>query len=513
MLQIPYCQLLISMGHKILYISPHNLLEDGKDIITINPTGKYEAFQLKNGDITLPSWRNIEGEIRDLLTVPIQHSKITKGKSHISTLVVNGQIKDPVRTRIKALNDSNWGQQKKTKLETQTNNELIIDFKKYYGDFFPSEPQNFNLFLELYLTNGREMFPKEKYSEFIISVLELSSEKSKKTEIMARISSAVIFTSYILTPWNRSKNHIAEIEAWVCLTSLIIAAAEKFSIGHTQIAPTLELIEHAIESSFTNLMDELEQRQNLAEGDYATDTLVYGGRVAIVMGYLSAIYLYFHLKDGSCENEIAKRLNELKNKFSNDMKFIGEFTTPFFLAHLWHCEHQPKDDGIKQLSEIMKTLTDEVNCPQPYGWPNPYYSFEESTRIIHGLLLEDKDTENFIGKSYTLESIVLTLARRGHKNLLAQAWPDISHIQFVEFIPNSKWEFCVWRAHKGELKSRFPEKTQSWNELVKLSNQGDTSLLPNLLIQKPHLLLLQLLVFPHRISPRTTGFLDSLITK
>src|SRR5664280_2859060 len=91
---LPFCQLLLSKGYKLLYISPHGLLEQGKDVIALNKNNKPEAFQLKNGNVTLGEWRNIKGEIDELVTIPIQHPSVSEKSNYKSWLVTNGEIKD-----------------------------------------------------------------------------------------------------------------------------------------------------------------------------------------------------------------------------------------------------------------------------------------------------------------------------------------------------------------------------------------------------------------------------------
>ena len=110
---IPFCQLLVSNGYTLLYVSPHGMLEEGKDIIALNQKGEPEAFQLKNGDITLAQWRSIQGEINELVALPIQHASVSEKSQFKSWLVTNGEVKDPVRTQIVTQNRNNWGQKEK----------------------------------------------------------------------------------------------------------------------------------------------------------------------------------------------------------------------------------------------------------------------------------------------------------------------------------------------------------------------------------------------------------------
>lgn len=61
-------------------------MEQGKDIITIDKSGNYCAYQLKTGNIDLPKWREIRPEIEELIQLPIIHPSIVKGKVKLPSL-------------------------------------------------------------------------------------------------------------------------------------------------------------------------------------------------------------------------------------------------------------------------------------------------------------------------------------------------------------------------------------------------------------------------------------------
>ncbi len=105
--QLPFCQILLKKGHNILYVSKHRPLEQGKDIISVDNNGKKIAYQLKTGNIGISYWRRIQGEIVDLVSLPVKHPSIGKKVNHNSFLVTNGEISDEVRTRISDFNDDN----------------------------------------------------------------------------------------------------------------------------------------------------------------------------------------------------------------------------------------------------------------------------------------------------------------------------------------------------------------------------------------------------------------------
>src|SRR5437899_6293013 len=72
--QLPFCQVLAASGETILYTSAHGPFEKGKDIIARTSSGEIRAYQLKCGDIGLSEWREIHGEINNLVELAIEHS-------------------------------------------------------------------------------------------------------------------------------------------------------------------------------------------------------------------------------------------------------------------------------------------------------------------------------------------------------------------------------------------------------------------------------------------------------
>ena len=86
--QTPFCQVLMHKGQRVLYLSSHRPMEQGKDIITQDVNGDYNAYQLKTGDIDLRKWRDIRGEIEELIQLPIVHPCVNKNTRHRSFLVL-----------------------------------------------------------------------------------------------------------------------------------------------------------------------------------------------------------------------------------------------------------------------------------------------------------------------------------------------------------------------------------------------------------------------------------------
>ncbi|HEC91516.1 MAG TPA: hypothetical protein ENI51_00740 [Candidatus Atribacteria bacterium] len=165
--QTAFCQVLLHKGHKIIYVSSHRSMEQGKDIVTIDENGDYCAYQLKTGNIDLNKWRNILGEVKELIELPITHPSVDKTKIHKSFLVANGEITDEVRIQIDQMNEDN---QRKGRmysyLDIINGQTLLKEFIDAQGEFIPKDLENFRLFLELFLTDGVDFLPKDNFLVF-----------------------------------------------------------------------------------------------------------------------------------------------------------------------------------------------------------------------------------------------------------------------------------------------------------------------------------------------------------
>ena len=87
-----FSQVLISKRYTIVSKSSHGPGEHGKDLICADLAGRYHAFQLKTGNITLDYWRRIRGEIEELVELPIEHPNVPAATQFTPYLVTNGQI-------------------------------------------------------------------------------------------------------------------------------------------------------------------------------------------------------------------------------------------------------------------------------------------------------------------------------------------------------------------------------------------------------------------------------------
>lgn len=512
-LMLPFCQLLLSKGYKIFYISTHQQQEAGKDVIAQNPLGIIECFQLKDGDVNLPKFTSIKPELEELLNHPIQHASIPNRTTYDSHLVVNGDIKDPVRTRITELNAADWNQTRSTKLKYFDKQQLLADFLKFFGSFLPSNPLEFKDFIEFYVEDGTELFPLEKFSSLLERYLHIDSLDLRPTDHANLISSSVIITHYCLTPWTSKDNYISQIQAWVCLQAYILQTSEKLNLKDQYWKQSFDLIGQEIDELFNKLLIELKDRKHLIEGDWRPDGVVYKARVTIVLGMICSYPLYRRLRGSPLTQSDEADILSICQTHESKMSFWGEAFTPSFLSYFWFNDLQgnPKG-GMERLIVILAALTDPTKSPTPYGFPTPFHSFEESIRLIYGFIKKPQK-EHFIGQSYSLWPILGIFVRRKLRKVLEIAWRKISKTQYFISLPQNNWEFYSWRIKKGNLIQKFPPQTQSWLSLLNEFQEENYDNLPKFILDNPYFGMLLIMIFPHRVTPEIIKLIDLSLGK
>ena len=502
--QIPFCQYLISEKHTIIYISPHGPMEQGKDIISIDKNGIVYAFQLKGGDINLTEWRNIQGEIDDLITIPIQNPSVDVSTPYIPYLVTNGKISDPVRVNIVNKN-CNYKRLGFPELKTIIGPELLQKFKTVHGSFLPLELSDFKVFLELFLSQGNGFLNKELYVNFIESIL--FSKKKKKTDIIRKISSSILMAQYILQPYEKKENHIAIIEGWVIVCSYIFNLVEKFSLKEKDWIQSYEIIINKINDQLEKLKEEFAFKDNYLEGTPLGDGgKIYKARLIIVLGWLSAHELFRKKAENHYETDI--HIYEYIKKFYLEKTWYwGESSTPFFIMmSLLALENNDLRLSNKIITDMILEITFE-NDYEGKGVPNPYITSNEILASSYGISEFEHNPEEFKGSSYHLETLVDILVRKERRDLLEILWKKITFIRKETFLPRLNSDLFLWRCKEGAQATAFYKNPQSWKQLT-LEATEPAMYIPKIINDKLQFMYYFLLCYPQRLNQDTIKCID-----
>jgi hypothetical protein len=460
--QIPFCQLLAREGETIIYISPHGQLEKGKDVISqIGPTVK--TYQMKGGDIGLTEWRDIYGEIVNLVELPVEHPSIGLVVDHEPFLVTNGDIKDSVLEQIRVANVGWKARGFKHALKTITKGQLLSRFEELHGAFLPKEPADFRLFLELLQRPGTYPLEKKDFARLLKDILPFAGARLTNLNLQRALGSAVLLTSYLAQSPDTQQNYWALAELWTMAASYVLCLAEKWQIKAEFWKPSFDLCSLGAERALESLCKECEGRKHFLEGEGITDALFYASRMTILVGALSGLSLRKKLSNMSFAEDY---VGSFVREHLRECTAWGESAVPFLMMAAIRMQHscvpyKPEATARELISHITF-----LNNPDAagQGFPDPYFSAEECFRMAYRL---DMTVENkFVGFSYMLEPLIDYLARRWCRRSLKLMWFSITRISLLGFQPSQAWEWFEWTSENGTLNNHFAAEPASWQTLL-----------------------------------------------
>lgn len=505
----PFCQILMHKGHKIIYKSSHRPMEQGKDVITIDKSGKYCAYQLKTGNIDLTKWREIRPEIEELIQLPIIHPSIDKNEMHKSFLVFNGNLTDEVRIQIDQINEDNIRKKRKySYLDIIDIDSLLKDFIEAQGKFMPKEVEEFDLFLQLHLADGGDFLNKETLSTFLNNAI-LDTSLKQKSDINHCIISSVIITSYILRPFQEKENHYALFEAWIVLCASIIRYALLMNLKIKEYDGLYELALSEAVYNLNQLCEEALFREDFLEGDLMGDgDLMYKARLTLLVGAFAAVEL-FNLSEND-DYVIDPKSIDFIDRQLTEVWLWGESAFPFFMnvIHLYE-QIGYHSKAKKFLLNIMVSLLRSNSLINTQNIPlaNPYYGVHEILEALFGFQEENIDFTIFSGSSYILEPIISMMAIRNMRSELEELWRPITHVHKNKFLIDKIEDVFSWRTKFGENTGQFPQQTQSW---AQLRNDADSQIAKNSkLMDYRKFFPLFLMVYPHRVDSQTVALLET----
>ena len=437
--------MLSAEGHTIIHSTRHTAMEMGKDIITIALDGIPCAFQLKSGNISLAKWRSeVSPQIDDLVCGPIIHPSVDPSEHHRSYLVTNGRIEEEVS---RAIDDRNrgWASQglPRYHLKTIVCGELFEKAKRLGIDLWPSELTNIRTLLEMFLEGGKGILPKEKLASLLESTFILDNEETPSENHCKRtIASAALLCAIATSSFSNEDNHVAEIEAWVMYISYVFALAERRELSSELYKNELEIATQSLYNSLANLYDEIEERDDLIEGDLFADSYVYRVRMTSLLGLMSIYALW------RCRNEIEKDetddfLREFCKEKQHLLELWGEAAVPQFLAFLWYFRKINATMGPNIFLCHLISAICQRNGPNSRTFlANPYYEADDILPHILAPILgpgEDPLEETFTGSSYALKGLVHLFVRRNWKRTMKDLWPGVSKLASISFKPKNSW--------------------------------------------------------------------------
>lgn len=366
--------------------------------------------------------------------------------------------------------------------------------------------EDFDLFLKLFLADGTDFLPKDRYFEFLDKTVFRDTHRQKANAINA-ISSSVILTAYSLNPYQLKNNCYALFEGWTCLAGSIVRYADKSGLEKEDWMDSYSLAYGEIIRNLSLLKEEMLRREDFLEGDWRGDgNLVYRARATIVLGAVAALEIHRSHSDKAyaTDERVLKRIKE-------NMQLLwlwGESAFPYLFNIIKYLEIS-NEGGIAQsfLNGLFIGIIRENAWDKEDGLPNSYYAINDIFEALFGISAKPINLKEFSGTSYMLGILILMQTRREQKQILQDNWRKVSRVNLHEFRISNPEDIFSWRAEEGINYSEFPKQTQSWAELQKEAINLDGA--PQLFTDHLALLRFFILTCSHRATKLTIGLLDS----
>jgi len=510
--QGPFCQMLSAQGHRVIHSSRHSAIELGKDVITVAPDGVPCAYQLKANPgtrLTLTEFRTIEAQLLELVNTPLPDPSLAT-KPHRSYLVSNGLVEEETRLAINELNRA-WARDgfRHRRLEIIQRGDLLRMASDMGHSLWPSEFEGMHLLIALLAQEGDDKFPFEKLHCLLIDVLRLEEkfhDKIKAAELRRRITSAGLLVAVALRNYQQKENHYALISAWGIYSAYAIAACERHRLSFTRNAKAaVELALTFVRDSLISVAEEVLGRELLIEGDSMVESVVHSARYTLLLSLTSLLWFWCE-EEGWPKSLDRTKLMEFLNRGMTKLYLWGEAAIPQILLYYWFVRATNASSNHELIIlEMLRRISDRRLIDQGQGLAQPYYDFEDVAR--HGLapiLGHDQDPlrqEHSGLMSYFAESLMHLLVRTGRKVACKAIWPDLTRMEFVSFVPDARWRYCLWRTEHGEYVEVQPPLTKQWEQLVAEARRVDCSEAPAAMSQNKFLHALFLILVPYRATP------------
>jgi hypothetical protein len=509
---LAFCQVLAAEGETILYVSRHGPFEKGKDIITRDPAGEIRAYQLKAADIGLGEWRQIYGEIVNLVELAVELPGTPPIKDFAPYVVTNGELTDPVLENIRVANVSWQGRGFNKPLRVIQKPELVDRFRAAHGSYLPHQLSDFRSFLELVLREGSAPADKERAARLIEHVLPSEPEHRSALDLGRAAASLVLLIAYITGPATLGSNHWSVFEYWVVAAAYILYLDEK---SNNKARPafkiSFDVCEMAADAALDGLAKECSERADLVQGFPLIDGHAYRARVTLLVGLLSARDLSLRIRGKPrADGEFVWAFLDAHLK---QAQMWGESAVPYlFLAALeaeQNCEpHVAEALAIQMVREVSAA---NGAAATGRGICNLYYSAEEALRVNYGL--DFLNPEQFVGFTYTAASLIDFLARRWRRQALAAMWFGMTRMSLAVYVPASLPEWFRWKSSEGTLTTTLPGEPQSWEALRTQAEAEAISGVPRGLVERPAFALWFVIVYPHRFTPALAWLIEKAVWK
>ncbi|MDP3858587.1 MAG: hypothetical protein Q8Q73_12585 [Stagnimonas sp.] len=515
--QGPFLQMLIGEGYALLHNTRHTPIEFGKDVIAHAADGSLIAFQLKGkpgGTMSLNELRDIYPQLMELSTFVVRYPGI-EPKCPRPVLVVNGELDEAAQ---KALDDYNAGALKANPVAVWSRGSLLDMAKRMSFNLWPSELSDMSGLLKTLTADPRASFPIRMVEPLLIEMLGLGNTpmQASKAEFQRRVASSGLLVGLCAQRFVQEENHWAVSQAWTMHFGLVSACAERYGLALSpSIRETFNLSVKLLDQSLKNLADEVATARHLTIPNSLAEGLVYSARLTILRGLLSALW---HRGRSDSDTQTSARATSALSKIAGEMEFWGESAAPHILLWLWMLDHTcPGNTPEATRVELLSYILQNNRKGSSTALPPPYFDYEETMRAKIDVLRSQHSKpfggDTIDGVSFIAYPFFEELVRQNLKVSAKNAWPALTRLTHHQVNVELAWQFPLNRAESAQNLTRVLDLTTTWDAELASAYSNVEPPLPALIANRPDLVALILLLYPHRASPIVLRFLSLRLGK
>ena len=539
--QPAFVQMLGGEGHTVVHSTRHSPIEFGKDVISINAHGVPCAYQLKGNPgarLTLSQWRDIRDQVTELVEQPIVYPGVPD-IPHKCYLVTNGEVDEEVQ---RAIDDLNRNYQRRQlhpnqRLTVISRGKLLRWANKHAGDYWPNDFSIHEKLVKMYNVDGREPPDLELFSDTLAQILRISTEGKTlpRTAFHRSMLSAAIFVTLATRNYVREENHNAVIGVWTALLATYAGASElheitlegkyrrPYDIARSVIFDSLYELLLEVHSKATRLTDanptsEADINQVYLEGRVLSDHLLWNARATKSLSLLAILRIESQRNPSSIElgKDQMETISRLCRPKNSKITIWGESAVTQVFAHILA---QRISDATMAPNfafyHVLRWITQQALHSERKYIPTPYHGLEncirDQLRDQQGIGSATVENDTQKKSSYMAEGLLHCFVRTNLKSYAKSIWPDMTRLLHKSYVPDNRWEYCLWRSENGRNLSKQFERRKNWADLQAEAASIDMPAVPATLRNDPVILLSFIIYFPHRATPEVMRFLHYVI--
>lgn len=515
--QAAFCHWLAWRGFTIVHNTRHTPIEFGKDVVARGPDGALYAFQLK-GDpgsrMSFKDWQSLQPQVITLVTHLWPGPETEQASSYIPVLVTNGEVDEDARAAIQQFNSGPMFAGKVQPLQIWARGELLAGFLELGSVSWPKEVGSLRHLLNAIASSGTALPDFEALHALLSSELA-DVPQLGNAEAVRRVLSTLLVVEIFIGSAQRQENHFAVL-AYRAMARTYVIAALSLRVSNdatTSLAPVLLAIRNDIVASIRLLLVEAKDKEKdgvFIDSSPMTDFVNYDFRALLLFALFAVDALDRVGREDQDDWVIDRILNQRR-----PLTIWGEASIPQHLAIYWlhRCRSGATDSDARLLGLLKWILKCQLDRDRAGNLPISYYGIEQILErnyrqfLSRGQLPIDRDS-SFAASSFALP-ITRMVAALNWKQTLKFLWPSVSRIALRYTEPSCAAAYLRFEDENSTEVLWIQNPEQQWDALLADARDQPCSYENSLLWGDAPMMLLHVVLFPHRATPEAIRHLDA----